>query len=53
MVLDGSGSMTGEPKTWQAYISVAQEVVDQLPLATPMGFMLFTTSAQQAVGAKD
>jgi hypothetical protein len=42
MILDGSGSMTHEPKIWQAYISVAQEVVDQLPLSTPMGFMLFT-----------
>ncbi len=42
IVLDGSGSMTHEPKIWQAYISVAQDVLDQLPLSTPMGFMLFT-----------
>jgi hypothetical protein len=46
MILDGSGSMTHEPKIWQAYISVAQEVVDQLPLSTPMGFMLFTDQVE-------
>ena len=46
MILDGSGSMTKEPKIWQAYISVAQEVLDQLPLSTPMGFMLFTDQVE-------
>jgi hypothetical protein len=46
MILDGSGSMTKEPKIWQAYISVAQEVVDQLPPSTPMGFMLFTSQVE-------
>jgi hypothetical protein len=46
MVLDGSGSMTKEPKIWQAYISVAQEAVDQLPPSTPMGFMLFTSRVE-------
>jgi hypothetical protein len=46
MVLDGSGSMTKEPKIWQAYISVAQEVVDRLPPPTPMGFMLFTSRVE-------
>jgi von Willebrand factor type A domain len=46
MILDGSGSMTKEPKIWQAYISVAQEVVDQLPHSTPMGFMLFTSQVE-------
>jgi len=46
IVLDGSGSMTHEPKIWQAYISVAQEVLDQLPLSTPMGFMLFTDQVE-------
>jgi von Willebrand factor type A domain len=46
MLLDGSGSMTKEPKIWQAYISVAQEVVDQLPPSTPMGFMLFTDQVE-------
>ena len=47
MLLDGSGSMTKEPKIWQAYISVAQEVVDQLPLSTPKGFMLFTSQVER------
>ncbi|MGA7856011.1 MAG: VWA domain-containing protein [Candidatus Acidiferrales bacterium] len=42
IVLDGSGSMTHEPKIWQAYLSVAQALVNQLPPSTPMGFMLFT-----------
>jgi hypothetical protein len=46
MILDGSGSMTKEPKIRQAYISVAQEVVDQLPLSTPMGFMLFSSQVE-------
>jgi hypothetical protein len=46
MVLDGSGSMTKEPKIWQAYISVAQEVVDKLPPSTAMGFMLFTDQVE-------
>jgi hypothetical protein len=46
MVLDGSGSMNKGPKIWQAYISVAQAVVDQLPLSAPMGFMLFTSQVE-------
>ncbi|MGC2732503.1 MAG: vWA domain-containing protein [Candidatus Acidiferrales bacterium] len=46
IVLDGSGSMTKEPKIWQAYLSVAQALVDQLPPSTPMGFMLFTSQVE-------
>lgn len=41
LILDASGSMAQDAKIWRAYIAVAEEVLDRLPVTTLLGFMVF------------
>ena len=49
MALDASGSMTHEGKIWQAYIAVAEAVLDQLPASTRVGLMVFSDHVELSV----
>lgn len=50
LVLDASGSMTKNAKSWQAFIAVAEEALDQLPASTPVGLMVFSDYVEK-IGA--
>jgi von Willebrand factor type A domain len=42
LLLDASGSMATNARTWQAYIDVAEKVLDELPASIPVGLMVFS-----------
>ncbi len=49
IVLDASGSMTGEIRKWQLYVSVANNLVASMPTGTSVGLSVFSSKIERHI----